>query len=171
MLGGVTIITMAKTYWVEDCINTLMPEVGRILKELGIEVVSARTSITHQLHREAMGDCRDYSQYLKKKAMQRVVKRFYRQLSSCLATMDCMPSWKNIISIGDSDAERLALQDAVGYLSQYDKYGRVQQCRCKTVRLVEEPSLEKLTEQLNSLAELLPGLVLHDGDVDLDANF
>jgi len=124
--------------------------------------------MTPKLRREAKVDCRSQSQYLKMKAFLRVVKQFYRSRSFLRRALGGMRSWKNIISIGDSDAERLALQDAVFHHKQPDKNGRWKECRCKTVRFLDEPDLGQLTEQINTLRELLPALARHDGDVDLD---
>jgi hypothetical protein len=167
-LGGVTIITMAQLTWIETCIEKLMPKVGMVLKQHGIEVVSARASNKKKLAREAFGDCRDPSQYLKKKAMLRVVKQFYKSRGYLQGFLRNQRSWKNVISIGDSDAERLALQDVIFNHKQYENKGHMKPCHCKTVSLLSEPDLEELTIEANNLRKLLPALVLHDGDADLD---
>jgi len=76
-----------------------------------------------------------------------------------------MRPWKNIISIGDSDAERLALQETILH---YRKHGRREECHCKSLRLMHEPGLEDLTKELVDLRELLPEVAFHEGHVDLD---
>merc|ERR1712062_154185 len=90
--------------------------------------------------------------------MQRAVRDFYKK--------GRRRSWKNVVSIGDSSAERCALQDVVSRRVQRSRHGRWKECRCKTLTLMQEPSLEQLTAQLKKVTQSLPTLVLHDGDVD-----
>ena len=71
-----------------------------------------------------------------------------------------MRSWKNLVSIGDSTAERFALQDVVYRHVQRGRLGRWKECRCKTLQLFLEPSLEQL--------QCLPALVTHVADVDVE---
>jgi hypothetical protein len=169
-LGGVGIVTMACQEWVQECIQTLMPEVGGVLRELGIEVVSARTSASKQFLRESQGDAREPAHFLKRKAMARVIKKFYREPNFIRRTMrvGTRRSWKNIISIGDSQAERLALQDIVFQHTQRDRYGRCKECRCKTLLLMQEPNIQDLIRQHRAIREGLAALVRHDGDIDIE---
>lgn len=76
-------------------------------------------------------------------------------------------SWKNVLSIGDSDAERLALQDVMWWRVQRGNGGRWKMCRCKSVKLKQEPSVTELSAQLLQLAQLLPTCVQHNDDLDL----
>merc|ERR1711924_80102 len=102
---------MAEKHWVSSCIAKLMPDVADVLKELNIEIASARESIAHRIRRQAFSDDRDPSQYLKTKAMERVIKKFYSGGGHMMMKPGSSRprSWKNIIGIGDSCAERLAL--------------------------------------------------------------
>jgi hypothetical protein len=166
-LAGVVIVTMATTDWVRQCISHMMPDVAVVLKEFQIDVICARTT-TRQRLREAMSEGREPSHYLKRKAMSRVIKTFYRDEQFLRRVVGLCRSWKNIVSIGDSQDERFALQDVVFQHTQRDKNGRWKECRCKTVLVKEAPRLEQLTEQHRRLAELLPKVVHYDGDIDLD---
>jgi hypothetical protein len=167
-LGGVAIVTMAQKHWVDKAIEQLMPSIATLLKNLGIEITSARTG-DKKLLRASVSDCRESSQYLKKVAMKRVLKNFYKNGNMFTRALGLRKtrSWHNIISIGDSDAERLALQDLVFQHLQYDKSGDVIECRCKTLLSREELSPLKLMEQHRTIRDLLPFLVRYDNDLDL----
>jgi hypothetical protein len=143
-----------------------MPGLGKYLAELGVHIELARPASECLASK---GDCRDASQFLKTKAMQKVVNECYR--SPALSSPDGAPkkrSWKNIVSIGDSSAEQLALQDVVFRHHQRDRKGMWKECRCKTLKLVCDPDLEQLTEELHVITHWLPTLLHHDGDLDLD---
>lgn len=156
-MGKVVIVTMSSNGWVYDCIRPDKVErLRQLIRELGIDVVEAPTLATARELRQSAGNDRDASHYLKTRAMQTVIKAFYEK-----------KSWKNIISIGDSEAERLALQDVVFRRLQKDRDGGSKNCRCKTVRLASKPTLEDLTNELNAIAQWLPTLANHDGDLDL----
>jgi hypothetical protein len=156
---------MAQRCWFDSCVALLMPQVADVLKELKIEVVCARESTTQRLRRLAFSDDRNPSQYLKTKAMERVIKNFYK--APGILTRKSR-SWKNIVSVGDSVAERLALQDLVFRHSQRGRRGEWKECRCKTLLLVEEPSLAQLTKEVLQLPNILQTLVNYDGDYDGD---
>jgi hypothetical protein len=158
-LGHVAIITMAEKKWVNRCIAVLMPAVGDVLEELQIEIVSARESLSKWRLRSAFSDERDPSHFLKTKAMEKTIKRFYKRDASGGTRKGSQRSWKNVVSIGDSSAERLALQDLVL---------RQKECRCKTLLLLESPSVDQMVQQLHTMTELVPAMVRHDGDIDLD---
>lgn len=159
--GHVQIVTMAQNSWVERCITDLMPGLRDTLSNLRIPIVSARADLTNQDLRQANGDGRDPSHFLKTRTMKRVIKKFY-------GSGEHHRSWKNILSIGDSEAERCALQDIVFRHTQKDRNGVWKDCRCKTLLLRDKPTLEELTAELEFVAQLLPALVLHDGDLDMD---
>lgn len=162
-LGHVVIVTMADMGWVQTSANMLMPSVAQAIEELGIKVVSARASLPRRLLRSAFADARDPSQFLKTKAMKRVIKQFYRSDRAARPR-----SWKNVISIGDSYAERRALQDLVIRRKQWDRHGNWQECFCKTLLLLESPSIEQHCKEIDHMKALLPALVQYDGDVDLN---
>jgi len=155
-VGHVEIVTMAGEGWVEETIRRYMPGLRSVLEELEIPVRLARASVPAWRKREAFRECRDPSHFLKRWTMKKVISDFYR----CGATGKPR-SWKNVMSIGDSDAERLALQDVVLWRSQREE------CRCKVVTFKAEPSVAELSAQLAQVAEALPTFVRYDGDLDL----
>lgn len=160
-MGQVVIVTLAEVGWVEVSCRHFMPRVKALLKELEIEVVYARKAIPTRYLMRATEEDNDLKKVLKTRAMSQVLKKFYGKGQDGR-------SWKNIISIGDSTAERLALQDVVFRREQRDSNGRPKQCRCKVVKLLDEPSVDRLTAELQVLVSWLVTIVCQDDDVDID---
>jgi hypothetical protein len=159
----VAIVTMAVSEWVQSCMEKHMPGLSACLTELGVDIVTARRN-----SRGCRKECREPSQFLKTQAIAKVVRDFY---SGPELEQDGSPkkrSWKNIMSIGDSSAERLALQDVVFRHQQRDRDGVWKECRCKTLTLLNEPTRAQLTQELRVITQWLPTLLHHDGDLDLD---
>lgn len=168
-LARVAIVTLAEDGWVEKSIRHFLPSMEGVLEELGIEVVYARSAIPQRFIRMVQQEeCHDLGKLLKTRAFLMVVKSFYRRHGDTRGKPNKERSWKNVISIGDSASERLALQDVIFQRKQKDKNGADKICRCKSVRLLMEPDLEKLIAELQVLSTWLRKLVLYDGDVDLD---
>jgi len=157
-LGQVLIVTMASEIWVSLCAEKHMPGCQDLFEAVGAQVVAARSGVPKKQQRQACSNDRDPSQYLKTRAMQRAIRDFYSR--------GRRRSWKNVLSIGDSSAERCALQDVIFRQMQRNRHGRWKECRCKTLMLMQEPSLAQLTAQLQRVTKSLPALVTHDGDVD-----
>mmetsp|Transcript_110764 Transcript_110764/g.357430 ORF Transcript_110764/g.357430 Transcript_110764/m.357430 type:complete len:347 (-) Transcript_110764:121-1161(-) len=167
MLGHVRIVTMASKGWVEETTRRLMPSLEGLLEELDITVALAREDVPRSSMREAFAEAREPSQFLKTRAMKQVIVDFYR--NGCRNDRRKRPrSWKNLLSVGDSEAERHALQDVILRRLQKDHSGRGKACRCKTLKLVDEPDLPTLTKELCRVAMLLHSLVFHDGDIHID---
>jgi hypothetical protein len=171
-LGQVTIVTMAREGWVEATIDYLMPELHEVLDELNITIHYASAGFHRRpAYKDYVAEVTvdDVSQALKTIAVRSVLKKFYStgRRGSRLGPTRAR-SWKNVISIGDSCAERHALQDVIFRHKQRDRHGDWKNCRCKVVKLLEEPSLEDLGNQLNHLSSFILDLVLRDGDIDMD---
>jgi len=168
-IGHVVILSMACTGWITECIDRLMPGLHGLFDELDIQVVLAREGVPMKCKREAFAECREPSHFLKRRAMAQILREFYGGDANRPGCSPCRArSWKNILSIGDSAAERDALQDLVLSKMQRDRHGQWKECRCKTLKLVSEPGLEQLTAELCQVAQLLPALIHHDGDLDFE---
>jgi len=166
-VGQVVIVTLASEGWVGTSICNFLPSLDGLLEQLGIEVVYAKKSIPAKFGRVFQQDeGHDLHKALKAGAMERVVRRFYSQSHERGGRRD--RSWKNVLSIGDSMAERLALQDVVFRHQQVDRRGTYKDCRCKCVKMLDEPSLGLLTVEVQVLLSWMNALVLHDGDIDVD---
>jgi len=160
-LGQVVIVTLAEVGWVEMSCRNFMPKVKQVLEELCIEVVYARQAIPSRYLKRAREEENDLTKVLKTRAMSQTIKKFYGKGRHGR-------SWKNVISIGDSAAERLALQDVIFRRVQRDGRGAPKECRCKVVKLLYEPSLERLTVEAQVLLTWLLTIVCQDEDIDID---
>jgi len=167
-LGHVEIVTMAARSWVESTTRSLVPGIGPVIEELDIPISYAREGVSARCRRESCMEGRDPSQYLKQKTISKVLRGFYRTVKrrSSDPSRPRGRSWKNVLSIGDSTAERFAVQDVVLGRVQRDRRGRWKECRCKVVKMKTEPTVEELTFQLLRLTDLLTALVQHDNDLD-----
>jgi hypothetical protein len=165
-VGTVVIITMAEDGFVETSCRNFMPKVWDILSELHIEVTYARTSLSSRFVRKAREEENDLTKVLKTRAMSKMIKKFYGHGRDGSKSRN--RSWKNVISIGDSSAERSALQDVILRKEQRDSRGVPKECRCKVVKLITEPSLERLTAQLQALVNWIATIAGQDGDIDID---
>mmetsp|Transcript_48354 Transcript_48354/g.136020 ORF Transcript_48354/g.136020 Transcript_48354/m.136020 type:complete len:384 (-) Transcript_48354:183-1334(-) len=164
-VGHISIVSMAGTGWIERTLDNFMPGLKPLIAELNIPVTLAREGVPKRDKRQAFAEGREPSTYLKRRTMMKVVRNFYR---TSIGNETKERSWKNVVSIGDSTAEKLALQDIVLARVQRDRKGRWKDCRCKTIKLKTEPTLAELSAQLCRVAESLPALVMHDGDLDME---
>jgi len=168
-LGHVEIVSMACEGWIEDTVERLLPGIKGVLEELNISISLARTGLDNaRRRREAFADGRDPSHFLKRTTMAKVIRSFYRAVRSRRSDRHKGRSWKNVLSVGDSNVERFALQDVVMQHVQRDRFGRWKECRCKTLKLKSEPTVVELTQQLRRLSQQLPAFVGHDGDLDFE---
>lgn len=129
---------------------------------------------------------------MKGKAIGREVRAFYSQYEG--------QSWKNIISIGDSDFERLGTMrmsnqymkdqgvlkdnDIASTLMQrvasgdacgrnqgaVEVNGHVYKVRTKTFKMIEYPTIGELSEELALLQSWMPKMVALDDSFDADLN-
>jgi len=109
--GHVVIVTLASSPWVELSCENFFPRVGRFLKKHGIKIVYAQdvealagnpTSDGRDV--DEISDPSDYWIQVKQRAIMGEITAFYGNSGS---------SWKNIISVGDSNFERYATQAAL----------------------------------------------------------
>jgi hypothetical protein len=152
------ILTNAQVTWVEISCKNFMPRVWPVIQELGLDIVYARQSVEQDV-----AVCRelDYNynsnapQLWKERAMKDNISRFYSQYLH--------QSWKNIVSIGDQICEHNALR----IVSLARPTGK-KKCRTKTVKLIEEPSIENLIAENQVIIQWLNGLVQYDGELNVD---
>eukprot|EP00913_Durusdinium_trenchii_P031406 g29404.t2 len=106
---------------------------------------------------------------VKGKAIARECNKFYSQYEG--------QSWKNVISIGDSDFERLGTQHAMeNYMREtgihsdgklVDVNGHLYKVRTKTFKMLDEPTVEELTVEVDMLKAWLPLMVKLDSSFDV----
>jgi hypothetical protein len=157
--GKVIIITLAKPGWVETSANNFLPGLQPVLAELKIKVLYARTMLASWKMRVAVLDQLDVLKLMKQAAMERFMRKHYASRPD--------KSWKNVVCIGDSATEHDALREVVYCHVAPDG---TEPCRCKTVKMLEIPTLPQLTSQLEALSGHLKHFATHDGDAHTDVS-
>lgn len=162
-LGRVCVVTMAKKGWVEACCLTAMPELLDALQELDISIFHAREAVPRRLLRRAAQEGLAIGQFCKEHAM----KRALQEMTAANASLGLGPTtWRSVLSVGDSEDERLALQEVL--MSSGDAgRGCLKSCYCKTVQFITSPGIEVVLAQLQILVSWLQRLLTRDGDVDV----
>ncbi|CAD7971241.1 unnamed protein product [Amoebophrya sp. A25] len=97
----VLIVTLAKRPWIDMSVEHLTPKLGQVVRELKIPMLYAQ-----EFSHLAEGETREQQYaYMKGLAIASGVDRFYSQYAG--------QTWKNVISVGDSDFERMGTQAAI----------------------------------------------------------
>lgn len=162
----VFIVTLARKPWVETSTEFFMPALSEYLQGTNVKVIYAQEYINEDLQAEydreefmSSDQILDFWTNVKAEAIGRELR-------------DSDPSelggrWKNVISFGDSDFERYGTIDACeDYIKSSGSSG--QQLHKKTVKLVNDPTVEELTAQLALLVRWLPFIIRHVGDLDYE---
>lgn len=150
--GKVVVVTLAIQDWLQATIQQFLPSLGSVMEELGVEVIYARKSLPKHRLRNAVMDDLDLGVEMKKAAIIASLRKHQKMSSS--------RSILNLISIGDSLAERHALMDVT--------YSSWPSSVCKTIKLADEPQLESLTAELQQLGSYLQALINFPEDRNLD---
>jgi len=170
---AVVILTNADRPWVDRCLDQFASNVCSAIRNLpGVKVVYAKEFLTREhLDRgcPVRTSCFDaeekdelYREMLKLaklRAMQHEVKTFYSRYHK--------QTWKNVISIGDSQYEHDAAQD----LALLRRTPRREHLRLKTIMTPANPSITSLCSRLRlGSSSGLARLVQLDDDLDIDMN-
>jgi len=138
-LGTVHVITNAETGWVEMSAQKFFPRTLGLLSQ--IKILSARSTYEHMYP-----DCPMKWKYC----------AFLDQLSPYFS--DNRFKKKNIVSFGDSQAER----EAVLMVTK-----GVPNTQTKSVKFAEHPTIEQLQRQVELVLTCFSHIIDHDGDLDL----
>lgn len=167
--GKVIIVTLAARGWVTDVCKYFYPVVGQALRELEVTIVYAE-EVAEVDHEVAAKLSDSESQILwsivKGRAITQELKKFYSQYEG--------QSWKNVISIGDAEFERLGARVAAAEYKKeqgvvgndIDATGHVINVRIKTFKMIDAPSVEELSAQQDMLHQWLPRIVKKDDHFD-----
>lgn len=149
--GYVDIVTMANRQWLDQTIGLLKSDLDlwKLFDELGIEVHYAQPSPSRVLK----GDAREGIS-AKKVAMSAVLDKYYG---------DSVKARVHVLSIGDQDAEAVALQEVLQAAQGVSWFRPI----CKVLRLPSEPDLEELRGSLRKILSNLPALLRTESDLDL----
>eukprot|EP00391_Amoebophrya_sp_Ameob2_P014027 CAMPEP_0178998688 /NCGR_PEP_ID=MMETSP0795-20121207/9645_1 /TAXON_ID=88552 /ORGANISM="Amoebophrya sp., Strain Ameob2" /LENGTH=380 /DNA_ID=CAMNT_0020691381 /DNA_START=851 /DNA_END=1993 /DNA_ORIENTATION=- len=182
--GRVVIVTLARIPWVRLSCDNFFPKVGKILQDFEIkivyaqEMVHAEGELPAQIPTDPAGQ-EAYWTAKKQLAIQREVEAFYSQYEG--------QSWKNVISIGDSDFERKATHLTMSNYSQDHELRASQsrgeedmmclsgfvgnhyrRLRTKTVKMYDSPRIKDLELEIQLLKKWLTALVQLDSGLDVD---
>lgn len=140
--GSVMIVTNSDDGWVKFCSERYFPRLLEMLRTKNIPVVSARSAYEAQYP--------DLPHQWKIEAFEDRLGRFCSRNERA-----------NVLVVGDGQSERVAGQTFARGRSQ---------ARVKTVKLIDQPTIDMLSRQLALLLSSLDYLWEHDGNFDLDLN-
>jgi len=181
-LGKVTLVTLARPPWVTDSCRNFYPGMDNLLAELKVKIVYAQDgAIVDHAALRMMPDeeVELFWGKLKGQAIAKELKSFYSRYEG--------QSWKNVISIGDSNFERLGTLSATeaymrerGILpakaergpnhltGEAEVGGHLFKVRTKTFKMVDQPTIEELTVEVDLCRQWLPLMVNLDEGFDID---
>lgn len=154
-IGRVGIVTLAQRPWVLSSAHRFFPgeDFKQILKDFDIPIIYARECLRRPMISQAkVEEGVNIFTIAKQAAMLKALKKLYGKRP-----------WTNVISIGDSIVERDAITEL---LWSHDQESDRTPC-CKTVKLMEEPSVEQLGAELVLLGMWLRSMASHAEDFDV----
>mmetsp|Transcript_38397 Transcript_38397/g.102948 ORF Transcript_38397/g.102948 Transcript_38397/m.102948 type:complete len:479 (+) Transcript_38397:106-1542(+) len=190
--GNLVIVTLARANWVTDCCGCFYPGIGELLRQLNVKIVYAQEGVTiDQKKVQAMNvqQCEMFWGAIKGRAISDEIKSFYSQYEG--------QSWKNIISIGDSNFEKIGTMNATAEYMRENGIevpsdlaspatesgpagfrpseattavveGHAFHVRTKVAKMLDEPTVDELQVELELMRQWLPLMVKHDGGFSMD---
>lgn len=180
----VRIITLARTPWVTMSIEKFMRRLDFLsADDSNIKVIYARDSMTEDLKKEstvnAFKSSNEQVDFYSRVKAAAMIEEFQNLCE------ENKGSWKNIISIGDSNIERgaivrvaenyvrkMALEGTVkmtGLTSEWvSKDGHLQRLRTKAVKMLDDPSCDELIAQMTLLSSWLTDIIDKDAGFDIE---
>lgn len=171
-LGHVCCVTLAQRPWLERSIMAFMPLLAETWCQSDIQVRYAREEhcqvhepqrpVTKNVSYDEWDDVESkvLQEQLcaekKKHAMFSLFKRFYKR-----------GSWKNVVILGDGQAEHQACQEIRFQHQPVGKSGLPKNCRVKAVKMLESPDCDQVCTQLHVVQAWLPAIVALDSDLDI----
>jgi len=183
VLCNIFIVTLARRPWVENSMMKFMPGLQSIMEKHALKVIYAQEVADPKEVNEYMQDGKKTPEEgqafwtaVKGTAIAKELDAFHRRYDA---------SWKNVISLGDSDFERYgtvwAGQDYMkremegGSVLQtgqtaegVSKDGHLKRLRVKTVKMLDKPTVLELTAELTLLRRWLPHVVRKDAGFDVE---
>jgi hypothetical protein len=195
--GKVVLVTLARAPWVTESCKHFYPGIGELLKQLEVNIVYAQEGVAvdqSQVRGMSVQQAELFWGGIKGQAIAQEVRKFYSRYEG--------QSWKNIISIGDSNFEKLGTMGAVvDYMRETGievpkdlateasnstparanpkpfrpsqaatvvVKGHTFHVRTKVAKMLDEPTVEELTVELELMRQWIPLMVKHDGGFGLD---
>lgn len=182
-LANIFIVTLARRPWVENSIDKFMPGLQSIIDKYDLKVIYAQECADPKEVMEYMQDGiktpeegQRFWTSVKGTAIAQELDAFHRRVGA---------SWKNVISLGDSDFERYGTLSAgqdymrremvggsvtqTGHTAEgVSKDGHLKRLRVKTVKMLDKPTVLELTAELTLLRRWLPHVVSTDAGFDVE---
>eukprot|EP00440_Ansanella_granifera_P014017 gb/GFBE01015234.1/.p1 GENE.gb/GFBE01015234.1/~~gb/GFBE01015234.1/.p1 ORF type:complete len:497 (+),score=96.68 gb/GFBE01015234.1/:1-1491(+) len=153
-VGRVFIVTLARRPWVNTSADWYLPDldIEQLLTELGIEVYYAREHVGKpQVCMAQLEEGVDMFEIAKRNAMLKCLKKHYGSYSRTM----------HVVCVGDSPVEQEAIQEVVWCCHQEAK------SFCKTVKLMSDPTVENLSEELQVLTSWFCQMAAYDNDFNV----
>jgi len=186
--GHVFIVTLAELGWVDMALSNFFPNVKRLLQASKVAVLYAKkhTKLWKVGGTTNLAECKDavrHGSYLKGLAMSKGLDKFYSQYEN--------QTWKNILSIGDSDFERYGLYTAASAHArgqplgddtdglivtfipeengvwQGEKSGHHVKIRTKCLKFMKDPTIGDIIGQLSKVRKWLSSMIKLDSGFEL----
>lgn len=154
VVGRVSIVTLARRPWVENSAAWYLPglDFEKLFQELEIEIFYAREHITRpHIYNAQLEEGVDMFVIAKRNAMLKCLRKLYGPSTKTM----------HVISVGDSTVEHLAAKEVLWCCPQ--EAGSY----CKTIKLMSDPSVQNLAEELQVLASWLQQIVACEKDFDI----
>lgn len=151
-VARVAIITLAQRPWVDHSADIFLPELhlSELLIELDIPVYYAREHVVRgQAYAARMDEGVDMFMVAKRNAMVKCLRHIGPKHVARL----------HVLSIGDSSVELQAIKEVL-WSSDEDSL-------CKTVKLMSDPPVQHLTDELQVITSWICQMVSYDQDFDL----
>lgn len=155
-IGRVGFVTLSQRPWVSKSAARYMPDldIEGLCHDMKIPIVYARECVKRPMLSAA--DVEEGVSILtvaKQQAMAKALKKLYGRGAD----------WVNVLSIGDSIVERDAIKELLWSQEQESDRAPL----CKTVKLMDEPSVEQLGAELVLLSMWLRSMASHQEDFDI----
>lgn len=181
---NISIVTLAKRPWVETSAKNFMPELWKIVEKYDLPIIYAQEGIDKGMSKEYAKDefksdeqVENFWTRVKSRAIIREIEKYHGAYEG--------QTWKNVISFGDSDFERYGTIAATnGYMKDkleadqitqngctlegIDKDGHYLKVRTKTIKMLDEPTVEELTAQIMLIKQWVASIVARDDGFDLE---
>jgi len=163
----VVIVTLARPPWVETCMANFAPSLADCIRENEIPIVYARQYAacvrSDAYNKRSFSSAADESGYwtsVKAAAIGAECEKCYSRYPG--------QTWKNVLSVGDSDFERQGTRDVIKKWCTANVRTAYQIPRAKTVKFLDDPSCDDLCNQLKLLIAWMPDLVKRDDCLNID---
>jgi len=157
VVGRVSIVTLARRPWVETSAAWYLPGVDfeKLMQDLQIDIFYAREHITRpHIYHAQLEEGVDMFVIAKRNAMTRCLRKIYGSKARTARMM-------HVICVGDSTVEHLAIKEVLWCCPQ--EAGSF----CKTIKLMSDPSVQNLSEELKVLTSWLQQIVACEKDFDI----